>query len=129
MLNRIVLIGRLVRDPELRYTGQGTPVCEFTLAVDRGYSDDTDFIKVVTWRKSAESCAHHLGKGRLVGVDGEMHIDKRKSEKNDRTYINPKVNADNVKFLDWPDDDNGGNDDFEEPEDDVDDEDSFDVPF
>lgn len=106
MLNRIVLIGRLTRDPELRYTSNGTPVCNFTLAVERNYSSkngkkDVDFINIVTWRGLAENCARHLGKGRLVGVDGQLHI--RKSENNNRTYINPEVNADNVRFLDYAD--------------------------
>ena len=104
MLNRIVLIGRLTRDPELRYTSNGTPVCNFTLAVERNYTNrdgdrDVDFIKIVTWRGLAENCARHLGKGSLVGVDGSLQI--RKSENNNRTYINPEVNADNVRFLDF----------------------------
>lgn len=104
MLNRIVLIGRLTRDPELRYTSNGTPVCNFTLAVERNYTNrqgerDVDFINIVTWRGLAENCARHLGKGRLVGVDGSLHI--RKSENNNRTYINPEVTADNVRFLDF----------------------------
>jgi single-strand DNA-binding protein len=108
LLNRIVLIGRLVRDPELRYTSSGTPVSNFTLAVERNYTNkqgerDVDFIKIVTWRKLAETCAQHLGKGRLVAVDGRLQI--RKSENEKRTYINPEVVAENVRFLDWPNDD------------------------
>jgi single-strand DNA-binding protein len=104
MLNRIVLIGRLTKDPSLRYTENGTPVCNFTLAVERNYTNrdgdrDVDFINIVTWRGLAENCARHLGKGRLVGVDGSLQI--RKSENNNRTYINPEVNADNVRFLDF----------------------------
>ena len=109
MLNRIVLIGRLTRDPELRYTSNGTPVCNFTLAVERNYTNqkgdrDVDFINIVTWRGLAENCAKHLGKGRLVGVDGSLQI--RKSESNGNTYINPDVNADNVRFLDFAKDGN-----------------------
>jgi single-strand DNA-binding protein len=88
----------------LRYTSNGTPVCNFTLAVERNYTNrngerDVDFINIVTWRGLAENCARHLGKGRLVGVDGSLQI--RKSENNNRTYINPEVNADNVRFLDF----------------------------
>lgn len=105
MLNRIVLIGRLTRDPELRYTSNGTPVCNFTLAVERNYTNrqgerDVDFINIVAWRGLAESCARHLTKGRLTAVDGQLQI--RKSENNNRTYINPEVKADNVRFLDFP---------------------------
>ena len=112
MLNKIILIGRLVRDPELRYTGSGTPVCNFTLAVERNYTNrdgdrDVDFIPVVTWQKLAETCAQHLGKGRLVAVDGRLQI--RKSEKENRTYINPEVVAQDVRFLDWPKDSNSQN--------------------
>ena len=111
MLNRIVLIGRLTRDPELRYTSNGTPVCNFTLAVERNYTNrdgdrDVDFINIVTWRGLAESCAKHLGKGRLVGVDGSLQI--RNSESNGRKYINPEVRADNVRFLDFGDNNGGG---------------------
>ena len=145
MLNRIVLIGRLVRDPELRYTSNGVPVCNFTLAVERNYTNkqgdrEVDFISIVTWRKLAETCAHHLGKGRLVGVDGSLQIRKSKSEKDGRTYINPEVVAENVRFLDWPSDNNSQNasnqqrkkePDFEQDistTNDFDDDD-FDVPF
>ncbi|MGM0420012.1 MAG: single-stranded DNA-binding protein [Bacillota bacterium] len=110
MLNKIILIGRLVRDPELRYTGSGTPVCNFSLAVERNYTNrdgdrDVDYISIVTWRKLAETCAQHLGKGRLVAVDGRLQI--RKSEKDNRTYVNPEVVAENVRFLDWPKDSTG----------------------
>lgn len=112
MLNHIILIGRLVRDPEMRYTSNGTPVTNFTLAVERNYTNqqgerDVDFINIVTWRKLAETCAHHLGKGRLVAVDGSLQI--RKSENNGRTYINPEVIANEVRFLDWPSDNNNRN--------------------
>lgn len=155
LLNRIVLIGRLTRDPELRYTSNGTPVCNFTLAVERNYTNrngerDVDFIKIVTWRGLAENCARHLGKGSLVGVDGSLQI--RKSENNNRTYINPEVNADSVRFLDFGSKRNDRNnnqaqsqnnrsnqqqknqnqqsqDDFDAQFDDNFDADDFDVPF
>ncbi|WP_089761296.1 single-stranded DNA-binding protein [Halarsenatibacter silvermanii] len=102
-----MLIGRLTRDVELRYTNNGTPVANFTLAVDRGFKDKdgekkTDFIKIVVWSNLAETCAQHIGKGRLVAVDGRLQINKRKTE--DRTYTNPEVVANEVRFLDWPDD-------------------------
>ncbi len=142
MLNHIILIGRLVRDPELRYTSNGTPVSNFTLAVERNYTNqqgerDVDFIKIVTWRKLAETCAHHLGKGRLVAVDGSLQI--RKSEKDGRTYINPEVVANDVRFLDWPKDNGGGRnnnmgnnagtDKNNQENSNIDIDDEFDVPF
>ena len=105
MLNHIILIGRLTRDPEMRYLSNGIAVTNFTLAVERNYTNkqgekEVDFINIVTWRKLAENCAQHLGKGRLVAVDGSLQI--RKNENNGKTYINPEVVANDVRFLDWP---------------------------
>lgn len=144
MLNHIVLIGRLVRDPELRYTSNGTPVANFTLAVERNYRNqqgetDVDYIKIVTWRKLAENVAHHLGKGRLVAVEGALQIRKSKGKNDNRTYINPEVIAKNVQFLDWPSDrnnndntsdNNNSRSDIEsnQPQEDLSDDD-FEVPF
>ena len=109
-MNKCILIGRLTEDPDLRYTKNGTPVANFTLAVERNYSNDegekdVDFIKIVTWRNQAETCAQHLGKGRLVAVSGRLQI--RKSQGENRTYINPEVVANEVKFLDWPENQEG----------------------
>jgi single-strand DNA-binding protein len=110
MLNRIIVIGRLTKDPEMRSTSNGTSVTNMRLAVERPYSKknadgnkEVDYINVVTWRGLAENCAQHLSKGRLVAVDGALHI--RNSESNGRKYINPEINADNVRFLDWGDKD------------------------
>lgn len=144
MLNHIVLIGRLVRDPELRYTSNGTPVANFTLAVERNYRNqqgetDVDYIKIVTWRKLAENVAHHLGKGRLVAVEGALQIRKSKGKNDNRTYINPEVIAKNVQFLDWPSDSNNNNtnnnnsssrsdSESDQPQEDLSDDD-FEVPF
>lgn len=104
MMNNIVLIGRLVRDPELRYTSSGIPVGNFTLAVERDFKNqhgikEVDYIKIVTWRKLAEVVAAHLNKGRLVAVSGSLQINKSQ-DKEGRSYINPKVSADKVQFLD-----------------------------
>lgn len=79
MLNRVILIGRLANDPELKYTPSGIPVSSFRLAVDRPFSNangerETDFIDVVVWRQSAEFAANYLSKGRLVAVDGRLQI-------------------------------------------------------
>ena len=76
-LNKVILIGRLTRDPELRSTESGTGLCRFTLAVNRPYkkrdgNKETDFIDVVVWRKLAEICAKYLAKGRLAAVEGGL---------------------------------------------------------
>ena len=103
MLNRIVLIGRLTRDPELRYTQSGVPVASFTLAVDRSFKNaqgerETDFINIVVWRQQAENCAQYLAKGKLAAVDGSLQL--RSYTGNDgvkRTVA--EVVADTVRFL------------------------------
>lgn len=79
MYNRIVLVGRLTADPELRYTPTGVPVASFRLAVDRprprdGGEAQTDFINIVAWRQQAEFAANYLQKGRLVLVEGRLQI-------------------------------------------------------
>ncbi len=78
-LNRVLLIGRLTREPELRYTPDGTPVANFTIAVNRSFTNqqgerEADFIPVVVWRKQAEQCAEYLSKGREVMVDGRLQV-------------------------------------------------------
>ncbi|MFN2364080.1 MAG: single-stranded DNA-binding protein [Halarsenatibacteraceae bacterium] len=95
----------MTRDPELNYTGQGYPVANFTLAVERNFTNrngvkEVDFIDIKAWQKLAEICTSNLSKGRLVAVTGRLQI--RKNTKGDRTYINPEVIAGEVKFLDWP---------------------------
>jgi len=103
LINRIVLTGRLTRDPELRYTTTGRAVCNFTLAVDRRFSSqgerETDFIDIVTWAKLAEVCANHLTKGRLVGVDGRLQIRSYETQEGQRRKVYEIV-ADRVTFLD-----------------------------
>jgi len=78
-LNRVILIGNLTRDPELRYTPDGTPVVSFTLAVNRYFTNqqgerEADFIPVVAWRKQAERCSEYLAKGSQVAVEGRLQI-------------------------------------------------------
>lgn len=103
MLNRIVLIGRLTKDPELRYTQSGKAVCAFTLAVDRPYlanngNREADFINIVVWNKTAENCAQYLAKGKLAAVDGRLQIRSYDGQDGQRRYIT-EVIADNVRFL------------------------------
>lgn len=108
MLNRVILIGRLATDPELRYTQTGVPVTNFRIAVDRPFMNqqgerETDFFTVVTWRKLAEVCAHNLGKGRLVAVEGRLQTRSYQAQDGGTRWITEVV-ADNVRFLDWPKD-------------------------
>lgn len=106
MLNHVVLIGRLVRDPELRYTPNGVAVGTFTLAVDRPYSNqqgerDADFIDIVVWRQLAETCANHLSKGRLVAVAGRLQIRSYETQDGQKRRA-AEVVANEVRFLDRP---------------------------
>jgi single-strand DNA-binding protein len=104
VLNRVLLIGRLVADPALRYTQSGKAVTKFTLAVDRRRKEDgTDFIDIVTWQKLAELCANHLGKGRMVCVEGRLQIRSYEAQDGGKRKA-AEVVADNVQFLDWPKD-------------------------
>lgn len=100
-LNRIILIGRLTRDPELKYTSNGTAVAKFTLAVDRKFSKEkeTDFIDVIVWRGLAENVANYLRKGRLAAAEGRLQIRTYEDkEGNKRKAV--EVVADDVRFLD-----------------------------
>ena len=101
-MNTVILIGRLVRDPELKYTPNGVAVCNFTLAVDRAFSKDkeADFIPIVVWGKIAEACGNNLNKGRLVAVSGRLQI--RTYEKDGQKRYITEVVASEVKFLDHP---------------------------
>lgn len=104
MLNRIILIGRLTRDPELRYVPSGHPVASFTLAVDRPFVSQqgergTDFIDIVAWRKLAEQVTQHLSKGRLVAVEGRLQIRSYETQDGQKRKV-AEVVADGVRFLD-----------------------------
>lgn len=102
MLNRTILIGRLTRDPELRYTPSGVAVCQFTIAVDRPFTKDgereADFIPVVTWRQLAETCANYLKKGRLTAIEGRIQVRNYENNEGRKIYVT-EVIADNVRFL------------------------------
>ncbi len=103
MLNRVILIGRLTKDPELRYTPAGVAVAQFTLAIDRTYSNpqgerEADFIPIVVWRQLAETCANYLRKGRMAAVEGRMQVRNYDNSEGRRVYITEVV-ADNVRFL------------------------------
>ena len=105
MLNRIILMGRLVRDPELRRTQSGTAVTSFTLAVDRDFKNqstgekDTDFIDIVAWRNTAEFVCQYFGKGRMAVVEGRLQIREWKDQ-NGNNRRSAEVVADNIYFGD-----------------------------
>jgi single-strand DNA-binding protein len=103
MLNRVVLIGRLTHDPELKFIPSGTAVAHFSIAVDRNFTNkdgerEADFVRIVAWRKLAETCANYLGKGRLVAVEGRLQIRNYEQDGQKRTIA--EVVADSVQFLD-----------------------------
>ena len=106
-MNRVILIGRLARDPEIRYTQSGKAFCRFTIAVDRRFSraaqqegqQTADFIPVTCWEKLAEICGNNLTKGRRVGVEGRIQVRSYDGNDGQRKYATDVV-ADNVEFLD-----------------------------
>lgn len=137
MLNRVILIGRLTRDPELKYTPNGKAVATFTLAVDRGFTNqqgerEADFIPIVAWNKRAENCSKYLAKGSLVAVEGKLRVRSYEAKEGGRRYVTEVV-ADMVNFLEKKQDpereerDDGLRDPFAEEEEE---EKNFDeVPF
>ena len=115
MLNRVVLIGRLTKNPDLRYTASGIAVARFTLAVDRGFKNQdgekqADFIPITVWRGAAESCAQYLAKGRLVAVVGRIQTGSY--DKDGQRHYTTDVVADEVRFLEWSNKHEQGQDDI-----------------
>jgi single-strand DNA-binding protein len=103
LLNNVVLIGRLVRDPDLRYSPSGTAVANFTLAVDRAFKNEdgekeADFIPVVVFKKQAENCANYLKKGRLVAIEGRIQVRTYEDKDGNKRWVT-EVIAHNVRFL------------------------------
>jgi len=103
MLNRVVLVGRLTRDPDLRYTASGVAVANFTVACNRPFSKqqgerEADFINCVVWRKPAENLANFMSKGSLIGVDGRIQTRSYDGQDGKRVYVTEVV-ADSVQFL------------------------------
>jgi len=102
MLNRVIIMGRIVVDPELRSTQTGIPVCTLRVAVDRsfvraGEQRESDFFDVVTWRQTAEFVSKYFSKGRMIAVEGRLQTRKWK-DKNDQTRVSKDIVADNVYF-------------------------------
>lgn len=113
MMNRVVLVGRLTKDPELRYTPNGVPVATFTLAVNRSFTNqqgerEADFINCVVWRKPAENAANYLKKGSLAGVDGKVQTRNYEGQDGKRVYVT-EILAESVQFLEPRSQNSGGN--------------------
>lgn len=103
MINSAVLVGRLTRDPELRYTPNGIAVTNFTLAVNRTFTNkngeyEADFISCICWNKTAENVASYLKKGSLVGVDGRIQTRSYENNEGRRVFVT-EVIAESVQFL------------------------------
>jgi single-strand DNA-binding protein len=102
-MNRVILVGRLTRDPELRYTANDIPVVQFTVAVNRPYQSRTgerqaDFINCVAWRNQAENLARYMRKGSLIGVEGMIQTRSYDDQNGVRRFITEVV-CDNIQFL------------------------------
>ena len=103
MINSVVLVGRLTKDPELKYTQGGVAVTRFTLAVNRPFSNqqgqrEADFVNCVTWRKQAENMANFLRKGSLAGIEGRIQTSNFEGKDGNRVFMTEVV-ADSVQFL------------------------------
>lgn len=119
-MNSVVLVGRLTKDPELRYIpGTGTAVATFTLAINRDYKKkdgtvETDFIPVQVMGKAAEFCANYITKGRLVAIQGNLRIDRYQTQTGEnRTFT--KVITRSVQALDYVKNDNNSSNSNENP--------------
>lgn len=101
-MNKIILIGRLTKNPELRYTQNGKAVCSFTLAVDRPFTNqeekEADFINIVAWNKSGENAAKYLAKGRQAAVEGRLQIRTYDGDDGKKRWVTEVV-ADRVEFI------------------------------
>jgi len=103
ILNRVILIGRLTRDPDLRYSPSGVAVTNFTLAIDRRFKNaqgekETDFIPCVVFKQLAEHCANYLAKGKLASVDGRIQVRTYNDKDGQKRWVT-EVIAEDVHFL------------------------------
>ena len=103
-MNKAILIGRLTRDPELRYTSSNRAVCQFTVAIDRPFTNqstgqrEADFINVVAWDKTGENIGKYMTKGRLIAVEGRIQTRNYENNEGKKVYVT-EVIASNVQFL------------------------------
>ncbi|MEK3806930.1 single-stranded DNA-binding protein [Bacillus sp. FSL H8-0547] len=103
MINSVVLVGRLTKDPEMRYTADGAPVANITLAVNRTFKNasgvmEADFVNCTLWRKTAENTANYCRKGSIVGVSGRIQTRNYENTEGKRVYVTEVV-ADSVRFM------------------------------
>lgn len=103
MINNVVLVGRLTKDPDLRYTGNGQAVATFTLAVNRNFTNqngerEADFVNCVIWRKAAENFANYAKKGSQIGVTGRIQTRNYENQQGQRVFVTEVV-ADNFQLL------------------------------
>lgn len=103
MLNRAVIVGRLTRDPDLRYTPNGVAVANFTVAANRPFKNqqgeqEADFINCVAWRNQAENLANYMKKGSLIGVDGRIQTRSYDNKDGNRVFVT-EVLTENIQFL------------------------------
>ncbi|ANB58841.1 single-stranded DNA-binding protein ssbB [Anoxybacillus sp. B7M1] len=103
MINQVVLVGRLTKDPELRYTADGAAMANVTLAVSRSFRNtdgeiDTDFIHCKLWRKIAENTAHYCRKGSIIGVMGRIQTRNYENQAGKRVYVT-EIIAESVRFM------------------------------
>ena len=135
MLNKWIGVGRLGKDPEIRYTPSGDPVTEFSIAVDETYKDKngdkvtkTEWLKIIAWRKLAEICGQYLCKGKLVLIEGKIQTDQW--EKDGVKHYTTKIVASNMQMLDSKRKEEGAPDDGRGPDADIPKTDTMDdVPF
>jgi single-strand DNA-binding protein len=109
MINAIILVGRITKSPELKYTQSNIAVVSFTLAVNRQFTDESgerqaDFIQCVVWRKQAENMAKYVDKGHLIGIQGRIQT-RTYDDDNGKTIYITEVVADNIQFLETKKDD------------------------
>lgn len=119
MINRTVLVGRITKDPELKYTTSNQAFCNFTLAVNRTFTNaqgerEADFIQCVVWRNQSENMAKFVSKGSLIGCEGRIQT-RNYQDQNGQTKYVTEVVCDSIQFLDTKSSNNGGQIETSEP--------------
>lgn len=119
MFNRVILMGRLTADPELRQTQSGISMCRFSIAVDRSFAKQgeerqTDFFNITCWRQTAEFVCRYFSKGRMIHVEGKLQNDNY-TDQNGVKHYSMNIIADNVTFCGDKRQDNGGNAGYSAP--------------